>query len=398
MRKLKKLFLILTLSSGLTTSAQTIPNYVPTAGLVGWWPFSGNANDLSGYGNNGTVFGPTLTSDRFGANNSAYKFNLNYIKVNNNTLFDFTNTMTINAWYKVSGNANSGSLNMYIVAKHLAGTTQSSYCLYNNNNCGPTVYMTDMSSLIYYLRNSTFCDTLNWHMLTMSLDNTNLKMYLDGNTFSVTTAPLSIKQTTLPLVFGGANNSSSLNDILPTMLGNIDDIGLWNRALTDCEVKKLYNSGSGLTVKSSSATICRGESVVLAASGATNYLWSNGATTSSIALTPSISTVYTVNTTYTLGCNDLRTINVTVNACTGINKYEDSQYLQIFPNPAKTEINVTTSINYSSIVILNAIGEEIVKKEKSNLLSIEDLSDGVYYIKLLDKENKVLASNKFIKE
>src|SRR5664280_1057369 len=36
-------------------------------GLVGYWPFNGNANDLSGNGNNGTVYGgATLTSDRFG--------------------------------------------------------------------------------------------------------------------------------------------------------------------------------------------------------------------------------------------------------------------------------------------------------------------------------------------
>jgi hypothetical protein len=32
-----------------------VPSYVPTNGLVGWWPFNGNANDESGNGNNGTV-------------------------------------------------------------------------------------------------------------------------------------------------------------------------------------------------------------------------------------------------------------------------------------------------------------------------------------------------------
>jgi hypothetical protein len=61
---------------GLTTitSAQ-VPTYVPTNGLVGWWPFNGNANDESGNGNNGTVSGATLTSDRFGNSNKAYSFN-----------------------------------------------------------------------------------------------------------------------------------------------------------------------------------------------------------------------------------------------------------------------------------------------------------------------------------
>ena len=58
----------------ICTFAQ-VPSYVPTNGLVGYWPFNGNANDESGNGNNGTVNGATLTSDRFGNANGAYSFN-----------------------------------------------------------------------------------------------------------------------------------------------------------------------------------------------------------------------------------------------------------------------------------------------------------------------------------
>ena len=44
----------------LNTNAQ-----YPKNGLVGYWPFNGNANDASGNGNNATVNGATLTNDRF---------------------------------------------------------------------------------------------------------------------------------------------------------------------------------------------------------------------------------------------------------------------------------------------------------------------------------------------
>ena len=44
-------------------------------GLVAYYPFNGNANDESGNGNNGTVNGATLTTDRFGNTNKAYSFN-----------------------------------------------------------------------------------------------------------------------------------------------------------------------------------------------------------------------------------------------------------------------------------------------------------------------------------
>ena len=73
----KKTLLLVTLATlGLTAStmAQNLPNYVPADGLVGWWPFNGNANDESGNDLNGTVNGAILTNDRFENNNSAYSF------------------------------------------------------------------------------------------------------------------------------------------------------------------------------------------------------------------------------------------------------------------------------------------------------------------------------------
>jgi len=47
------------------------PAKVDTTGLTGYYPFSGNAEDASSHGRNGTVNGATLTADRFGNPNSA---------------------------------------------------------------------------------------------------------------------------------------------------------------------------------------------------------------------------------------------------------------------------------------------------------------------------------------
>lgn len=53
---------------------QSVPPNVPTNGLVAYYGFNGNANDLSGNYNHGYVRGASLTSDRFGSPNSAYYF------------------------------------------------------------------------------------------------------------------------------------------------------------------------------------------------------------------------------------------------------------------------------------------------------------------------------------
>ena len=80
----------------LSANAQ-VPSYVPSNGLVGWWPFNGNANDESGNNLNGTVNGASLVSDRFGSANKSYSFNgtSNYIEVADNNLLDITGSLTI---------------------------------------------------------------------------------------------------------------------------------------------------------------------------------------------------------------------------------------------------------------------------------------------------------------
>src|ERR1044072_6166803 len=81
-----------------------IPNIVSAQGLVGYWPFTGSANDASGNGNNGTVYNATLTYDRFGVANRAYNFNGTnaYIQAAHSSLYDFDGStdFTISAWVK----------------------------------------------------------------------------------------------------------------------------------------------------------------------------------------------------------------------------------------------------------------------------------------------------------
>ena len=71
MKRYLLLFIFLSVNASLVAQ---IPSYIPTDGLVAWYPFNGNANDESGNGNSGTVNGATLTTDKDGNENSAYSF------------------------------------------------------------------------------------------------------------------------------------------------------------------------------------------------------------------------------------------------------------------------------------------------------------------------------------
>ena len=71
---MRNLFALSALFFAVTNLHAQPPNYVPTDGLVGWWPFNGNALDESGNGNTGVTNGPALDQDRYGYADAAYSF------------------------------------------------------------------------------------------------------------------------------------------------------------------------------------------------------------------------------------------------------------------------------------------------------------------------------------
>jgi hypothetical protein len=99
-------------------------NEVLRNGIIGYWPFSGNANDLTNNGNNGTVHGANLTTDRFGNESSAYSFDGvdDYISIENSTSFNL-NSISISLWYYESSIPNKGS-SQALLSKSTSSTNQ----------------------------------------------------------------------------------------------------------------------------------------------------------------------------------------------------------------------------------------------------------------------------------
>ena len=80
---------------------------VLSQGLVAYYPFDGNVNDLSGNNNNGTIMGGVIsTTDPFGNPDKAMQFNGvdGYIEVLNSTsLQSPTSAITLTAWIYIDG-------------------------------------------------------------------------------------------------------------------------------------------------------------------------------------------------------------------------------------------------------------------------------------------------------
>ena len=154
-----------------------VPSYVPTNGLVGWWPFTGNANDESGNGNNGTVNGATLTSDRFGNAGKAYSFNgtSNYVDVNN-TIGNFqTNDFTISCWIYDTNSVNGGAL----VSKRDALGVGNYFSMDWVN--APGLEINQNNSSDYYDYNSSLNLLNNWKNYLVLRSGNNIEIYIINN-------------------------------------------------------------------------------------------------------------------------------------------------------------------------------------------------------------------------
>jgi hypothetical protein len=210
-----------------------------TDGLVAYYPFNSNALDESGNDNHGTVNGATLIEDRFGKKNSAYSFDGtgNKIVVQDVPLLNFGKTeFSIGVWIKtiqtgiwkriVTKRAHINTGNWYSLAV-LNG--KANFEIYARGNLGSISNVNDG----------------HWHFLFITRNLFNFSMYIDGN----------IEST---MVDEGRNLNSGMNTPLEigiwatesyggTFNGLMDDIRIYNRALSDSEIQQLYNNASNQT-------------------------------------------------------------------------------------------------------------------------------------------------------
>ena len=229
------------------------PNYVPQEGLVGWWPFNGNANDESENENDGIVVNTTSCQDRFGNENAAFDFyspngDEKYVRCLNNETFNFNN-YTISAWFKLD---DAFSTNEEGPDDQGGGIIQkgcdsdfcgSSYRVYVhtpwglvsdnwvNNSCFSRVYV-----------DTTISSTLHvWNHVIVTYDGTITKLYLNGILMNESSQYGQLSQNENDLIFGGWFHSPSGEcNFTGSFSGKIDDIGIWNRCLREEEISKLY--------------------------------------------------------------------------------------------------------------------------------------------------------------
>ncbi len=235
------------------TVTNTIPSYLPSNGLIAWYPFNGNANDESGNGNNGTVNGATLTNDRNGNVGKAYGFDgvNDFISRNNLSIsFNYNSSFSITsnvkflrldscrtiAWYGTLAPGNFvWVLDVYNGMVRFGAAKQQ----YND------WYLATYPSVNLKLN--------EWYNITGVYDNGSIILYINGVQVSASNFQGSANNNIMPFSIG---TTFTQDQVFNYFKGDIDDIAIYNRALTPQEIASLYSGCTSTDSSSFSASAC----------------------------------------------------------------------------------------------------------------------------------------------
>jgi hypothetical protein len=452
---MKKVILCMFLLGTLLSANAQVPNYVPTNGLLGWWPFNGNANDESGNGNNGTVDGATLIKDRNSKSNSAYRFDgiNDFIQCSKTGPLGQTN-FTISFWLSTSMKVNTTSnegVGMIIGygKESNGGSIQISVnASAHNNGCSQGLTLDNFGNAI--VKTDVFNDTWNFYTIVNDLklgkNVITQEIYKNGllmsnNCWTSADNYITDIKNDFPIRIGKVFGNGSGK--LYFLEGSLDDIGIWNRALTSSEIKDLY-VGCNLSISTepsnqSSSINNQAQFTSTASDTTASYQWQSNPSNVGWVTLPSNS-VYSGVNTKKLTVNNVQVNNhkqlfrviATRNTCkdtsvvamltvndTCIFSTTDTLYIKVntsninnpvyntikvYPNPSSTQVIIDNG-NYSTMgshtaKIVNASGQQVFQSVINQQQFVIDAKTmggaGVYTLYITDANNKVVGVKKIV--
>ncbi len=344
-------------------------------GLVGYWPFCGNANDESGNGNDGVVNGATLTEDRFGVANAAYGFDGvdDFIQASVPQLPQGNSDRTQSLWVKLNSIPNAGDGYYFLsYGSYEVSSFEGNIVGIANNT--PIITWRYSPYGIPYIDYPSVAELNTWYHLVAVVDNANAKLFINGEIVSESDA--SNWNTLLTDLFIGRKVDSG--GYIP---GSLDDIGIWNRALTPEEVHELYTLDACTFTVYDTLTVY--ETVY-----DTVYTYE---------------TIYDTVTTY-VTVTDTLLIDITFTGFEGQPSWLNT--VTVFPNPASDHItidygNFALMAGYNTI-ITDAAGATVYSSAVNSQQVEIDINawgaTGVYYMSVYDASGELVAVRHIVLE
>ncbi len=228
----------------------------PVAGLVGWWPGDGTANDIIG-NNNGTLVGGASASAS-GFVGTAFKFDgtNSYVQIPDSPVLRPTN-LTVECWVRFdsldsAGNSTVGA--QYIVFKQ--NTRSSVFEGYNlsKHRYAADIFVWEVSSAAgvpVQINSVSTIQTGVWYHVAGVRGPDYVQLYVNGQLEAQASVNFPQDYGNYPLYFG--TSAESYWD--HKLAGALDEVSLYNRALSPSEIAAIYAAGSAGKCKPASAPL-----------------------------------------------------------------------------------------------------------------------------------------------
>ena len=254
-------------------------------GLVSWWRAEGNALDALG-ANNGTLqggatFAPGEVGQAFSFNGSS-----SYVSAPDSPSLR-PSSLTLEGWVNFNSLPTGSGI---LFAKTVGTGTSESYVVWY---AGTTLFGAVGTVGGVQTVSSTWTPTPGtWHHVALTFDEAgqSLRLFVDGVSVASATVAITIGYDNHPLMIGAEFENEALATFFP---GLIDEVGFYNRALTNAEIQSIFNAGSGgqSTLPDLSVTKTHSGSFVQGQTGATYTI-----TVSNNGVTPTSGTVTMTDT------------------------------------------------------------------------------------------------------
>ena len=224
--------------AGITVATASTPLADYRMDETSWSGVSGEINDNSANKLDGTAKGGTTTTSGKICNGGLFNGSSNYAQIPDNSLLRLTGSYTIAAWVKTSVVGTNT-----IVSKDGTGSPWFGYEYAAGSGTGAGKEAAWLGSGSWVTSNGTAIGNSSWHHVTMTVNGTSLQFYLDGvaNGTAATTSGATTYSTTALLI--GLNSDFTLGARF--FNGQMDELKLWNTALSATEIQTGYSNEAG---------------------------------------------------------------------------------------------------------------------------------------------------------
>lgn len=227
-----------TFSSSNTVTIVVVSNTSPAwvvNGLVAYYPFNGNANDLSPSALHGNIAAAMFVADRNGQSNAAIQFFTESSAVTVGDFPDLYQSFSISGWFFTTNAGFTGDGYRTLVSRGGYSAPETAWMVRLNSSFNYVIWLGSGDAFTEYTSSASYAFG-TWQNFVVTYDGASSQVciYINGNKDSCFSVAQKVSSHPgVPLLVGNQTSNRAMN-------GKMDDVRIYDRVLSETEVQRLH--------------------------------------------------------------------------------------------------------------------------------------------------------------